>query len=70
MEFIGHFSPWRSEFRPCWHCRYFDGMASGGSAALCAALDTARLRSSAVNGCSQWEREPGSDDESGPPVCS
>jgi hypothetical protein len=44
------------------------GLVSDGSAALCAAVDTARLRSSAVNGCSKWEREQGSDDELDPPL--
>jgi hypothetical protein len=27
MQFIAHFSPWRSERRPCWHCVHFDGMS-------------------------------------------
>jgi hypothetical protein len=67
MEFIGHFSPWRTERRPCWHCVYFDGMLFGGSAAECSAPGSAKVRAMPKDGCSQWEREPGVDDEPGPP---
>lgn len=26
MKFFGHFSPWRTDHRPCWYCVHFDGM--------------------------------------------
>ena len=68
MEFIGHFSPWLAQHRPCWHCVHFDGMLFGGSAAGCKAPGSAQVRAMPADGCSRWEREPGSDDEPGPPV--
>jgi len=67
MEFIGHFSPWLAEPRPCWHCVHFGGMLFGGSAAGCTAPGSAKVRAMPKDGCSQWEREPGADDEPGPP---
>ena len=65
MEFIGHFSPWRNEHRPCWHCVHFDAMLFGGSAARCNAPGSAKVRAKPKDGCSQWVREPGSDDDLG-----
>ena len=66
MQFIGHFSPWLAERRPCWHCTHFERMDAGG-AALCAAPGSARVRAMPADGCSRWHREPGADDEPGPP---
>jgi hypothetical protein len=52
---------------PCWHCRYFEAMTYRGIVALCSNPACSRVRSSPEHGCSCWEREPGSDDEPGPP---
>lgn len=49
--------------RPCRHCRYYDGLAWGGPAALCKHPMCPRVRSRPEDGCSSWEREPGSDDD-------
>ncbi len=56
------FQPFTKD-RPCWHCRYFDGMTA--SAALCTLPNAARVRSLPEFGCSGFEREPGADDEVG-----
>jgi len=58
------FSPWHSTFHigPCWHCRYFAGMLDSSSA-LCDRDEFPRVRSMAREGCSGFEREPGSDDD-------
>lgn len=53
--------------KPCWHCHWFDGMTAQDTAALCSNKTCPRVRSQPENGCCSWEREPGSDDESGPP---
>ncbi len=55
------FQPHSTQPRPCWHCRYFDGMT--GPAALCTLPNAARVRSVPQWGCSGFEREPGADDE-------
>ena len=59
---MAHFSPWVAA-RPCWWCRWYDGMDSSGSAALCSLQGACRVRSMPANGCSAFEREPGCDDE-------
>lgn len=59
---MAHFDPWGA-LRPCWHCTRYDGLVYGGTAALCNLPNAARVRSSPVNGCSAWQREPGADDE-------
>jgi hypothetical protein len=42
-------------------------MTGQGSAALCSLAGASRVRASPASGCVCWEREPGSDDEPGPP---
>ena len=59
MKFTS-FQPF-NEGRPCWHCRFFDGMTA--SAALCTLPHAARVRSLPQWGCSGFEREPGADDD-------
>ena len=58
---ISSFQPFTPQSRPCWLCRYFDGMTA--SAALCTLPNAARVRSLPQWGCSGFEREPGADDE-------
>jgi hypothetical protein len=60
-----HFSPHTAAHRPCWHCRYFDGMNPPGVNARCSRPGGNRVRSQPESGCSGWEREPGADDEPG-----
>jgi hypothetical protein len=55
--------------RPCWHCTHFDRMLYGGSAAWCSMANGPRVQAGPRDGCSAWERVPGSDDEPGPPAC-
>lgn len=59
---MSNFNPWGPP-RPCWQCTCFDGLVYQGTAALCTLRNGPRVRSAPANGCSAWEREPGSDDE-------
>lgn len=61
-----HSTPTNSPI-PCWACRYFAGMTAQGSAALCNLPGASRVRASPAGGCVCWVREPGADDEPGPP---
>jgi hypothetical protein len=49
--------------KPCWHCRFYDGMTNENTSALCNHPGCSRVRSTPANGCSAFEREPGADDE-------
>lgn len=49
---------------PCWH--HFEALVYDGSAAMCTLPEAPRVRSMPSNGCSGFEREPGSDDEDAP----
>ena len=60
------FNPWGVP-RPCWHCHHFAALVYQGTAALCMSGSGPRVRSGPAHGCSGWEREPGADDEPGPP---
>jgi hypothetical protein len=60
-----HFTPWGTP-RPCWHCQHFDRLDACG-AALCTLQGGPRRRALPERGCSAWVREPGADDEAGPP---
>lgn len=42
-------------------------MRAGGAAARCARRGAVHIQSAPAHGCAYWEREPGSDDEPGPP---
>lgn len=64
-----HFTPWQAS-RPCWHCEQFAGMDYQGTVARCNLTNGPRVRSDPTTGCSSWVREPGTDDEPGPPVWS
>lgn len=46
--------------RPCWHCRWFDGMVMPYT--YCGLAGGSALVSAPQMGCCHWEREPGSDD--------
>jgi hypothetical protein len=61
-----HFTPWGTPDRPCWHCHQFDRMV--GSASRCFIGGQVRIEAMPARGCSSWEREPGADDEPGPPA--
>lgn len=63
MQPAQHFTPWSTVARPCWHCRSYQGMTAGGSAALCSLPNACRVRSMPGNGCSAFEREVGADDD-------
>ena len=54
--------------QPCWHCRFFVAMAYQGTAARCSQPGGPVVRSQPQHGCSSYQREPGTDDEPGPPV--
>lgn len=62
-----NFWPTSNAYRPCWHCTRFAGMLYAGSAAACTLPGGPRVRSMPGGGCVCWEREPGADDEPGPP---
>lgn len=62
----GHFNPWGVD-RPCWHCHHYVAMLACG-AASCSLQLGPRVRSQPERGCSAFEREPGADDEPGPPA--
>ncbi len=53
--------------RPCWHCTAYAGLTGQGTVAICTRPGCCRARSDPAIGCVRWEREPGSDDEAGPP---
>lgn len=63
-----HFQPWQAAHAPCWHCAHFLGMLYEGTAARCRVGPP--VRSMPGNGCSAFEREPGADDEPGPPAAA
>lgn len=52
---------------PCWHCSRFETMLYAGSAALCSLSNGPRVRAQPARGCASFVREPGTDDEPGPP---
>ena len=62
-----NFWPTSNDYRPCWHCIQFAGMLYAGSAAACTSPGGPRVRSMPGGGCVNWERQPGADDEPGPP---
>lgn len=49
--------------RPCWHCRWYDGMTGHDTAALCSDPAGARVHSQPERGCTRFEREVGADDD-------
>lgn len=53
--------------QPCWHCLHFGEMLAGGAAARCDRRGAVHVQAAPAHGCVYWEREPGSDDEPGPP---
>lgn len=63
-----HFTPW-AEPRPCWHCQHFERLEAGGCA-RCNLTGGPRRRAQPERGCSAWTREPGADDEPGPPIAA
>lgn len=53
--------------RPCWHCTHWGGWAWEGPAGRCTRPNSAAVQAIPERGCAYWTREPGADDESGPP---
>ena len=51
---------------PCWHCHWFEGLTEHGLT-WCLNPGCSKTRAGPSQGCSAWEREPGADDEPGPP---
>lgn len=64
---MAHLHPANPERPPCWHCQHFGEMLAGGAAARCARGGSVHVQAAPAHGCVYWEREPGSDDEPGPP---
>ena len=62
-----HFSPHTHGDRACWHCQHFGAMIYAGTAAWCARPGAAPVIATPARGCAYWGREPGADDEPGPP---
>ena len=65
---MNHFVLASGSARPCWYCHWFDGMTAQNTCALCLREGGPRVRSDPQNGCSCWQREPGSDDEQWAPI--
>lgn len=53
---------------PCWHCSSYAGPDPSGSHALCLHDGRRAVQASPSTGCASFEREPGADDEPGPPA--
>lgn len=53
--------------RPCWHCQRFGGLVYQDTAARCLREAGVAIVAQPRYGCAFWVREPGSDDEPGPP---
>ncbi len=65
MNSATHFTPWGTP-KPCWHCTHFAGMVAEGAHSLCNGPGS-RVLAQPATGCTYFEREPGADDEPGPP---
>lgn len=63
-----HFTPWTDEPRRCWHCTHFGGMIYSGAHARCLRPGVVPVVAQPANGCAFYCREPGADDEPGPPA--
>jgi len=54
--------------RACWHCHRFIRLVAGGHHGLCQFDDASmHVQVDPAQGCVNWAREPGIDDEPGPP---
>lgn len=53
---------------PCWTCTAFVRMVYAGSAARCGIDGGHRVQAHPASGCAFFQREPGTDDEDGPPA--
>ena len=51
-----------------WHCSAYDVLTERGTAASCIRPGCSSVRSNPEHGCVCFEREPGADDEPGPPA--
>ena len=67
---IAYFNPHAAPAPPCWHCRFFGALLYGGTAARCTLPCACKVMALPATGCAFWEREPGADDEPGPPTSS
>lgn len=54
--------------RPCWHCDGYAGLTVSGCHARCVRGGRLHIQGAPRTGCVFWEREPGADDEPGPPA--
>lgn len=63
---MDYFNPYVRE-RPCWHCRDFVALVAGGVHAMCVGKHGRHVEANPARGCTWWQREPGIDDEPGPP---
>ena len=52
----------------CWHCSAYAGLTGQGTPALCKRPECSHVRANPERGCVCFEREPGADDEPGPPA--
>jgi hypothetical protein len=53
---------------PCWHCRRYGGLSDSAYYTRCTAPLHSVTQANPWHGCSCFEREPGADDEPGPPT--
>ncbi len=60
--------PEHSDRNPCWQCHHFGAMVYAGTAARCFIGNRTRIEAAPARGCAFWQREPGTDDEPGPPM--
>lgn len=64
---LGHFNPGRID-GACWHCAHWGGFDNSGTNAVCRhRVPAVHIRALPVHGCAFFTREPGVDDEPGPP---
>lgn len=62
-----HLSPYRDQYRSCWHCTYFAGMLYQGTVARCTRSGASGVAAQPASGRAYWVREPGADKELDPP---
>ena len=53
--------------RPCWHCEHWGGWAWDGPHSRCTRPQSPGVIAQPGDGCAHWTRQPGTDDELGPP---
>ena len=73
-HYVGRISPVvttaqpTNQTNPCWHCQHWGGWAHGGPHSYCRRPGCSPVQAIPERGCAYWVREPGADDEPGPPA--